>query len=335
MASITKRGEYQYQVQIRRKGYPIQQRTFETKREAGAWASTVESEMHRGVFVDRSEAERTTLGEALARYLKEVTPTKRGHQPEVSRINRLMRHPLSSRSLASLRSADFASYRDERLEVVKPKSVQLELAILSNLFTVANRDWSLPVPNLVGGIRKPKLPAGRQRRLQGDEERRLFDAANDSRVRAPALDLCITLAIETGMRSGEIVTLAWEQIDFAQHVISLTLTKNGDSRIVPLSVAAESALLARPRPLHGGRVMTFYDSNGLSAAFRRACARAGIDDLHFHDLRHEAASRFAPSMQMVTLAKVMGWKTLQMAMRYYNPNASDLVNAVRTITLAA
>lgn len=327
MASIVKRGAHQYQAQIRRKGYPIQTRTFETKRDAEAWVATLESEMRRGIFIDRTEAEQTTFGEILNRYAREVTPEKSGWRAEISRLNQLQQHPLASRTLASLRSADFAEYRDTRLQAVGPKTVQLELSLMSAVFNVAKRDWSIPVENPITHIRKPKLPRGRERRLVGDEEARILAAARESK--AGALEACITLAIETGMRRGEIVSLTWENVDFHVGVVKLGKTKNGDKRIVPLSEAAEAALRSLPRALHGGPLTTFHDSNGLGAAFRRACERCGVEDLRFHDLRHEAASRLAPKMPVATLAKVMGWRTLQMAMRYYNPTARELVAAVR------
>ena len=76
MASIIKRGSYQYLVRIRRKGWPVQSKTFETKEAAEAWAAEVESEIHKGTFVSRKEAESTTLTEALKRYLQEITPHK-------------------------------------------------------------------------------------------------------------------------------------------------------------------------------------------------------------------------------------------------------------------
>lgn len=327
MASISKRGPYQYQAQVRRKGYPVQTRTFESKRDAEAWVATVESEMHRGVFLDRSEAERTTLGEILERYRTEITPEKRGWRAENSRLKQLQRHPLAKRMLASLRSVDFSQYRDERLKSVGPKTVQLELGIFSAVLNTAKREWSIPVENPIATIRKPKLPKWRERRLEDDEEERLLAAAKESK--SSALAVCIILALETGMRRGEIVDLTWQQIDLNNHVIRLDMTKNGDSRTVPLSDAAESAIRALPRPLHGGKLTSFHDSNGLGAAFRRACVRAGIEDLHFHDLRHEAASRLARKMPVATLAKVFGWRTLQMAMRYYNPTDRDLVDAIR------
>ena len=327
MASITKRGPYQFQAQIRRKGYPIQQHTFETKREAEAWAAVVESEMHRGVFIDRSEAERTTLHDTLQRYAAEVTPEKRSATRELQRIRFLQRQTIATLSLAALRSADIAAYRDARLKQVGAAQVRKELGLLSHVLTVARRDWSLPIDNPVSGIRKPPAPRHRERRLEGDEEAWLLKVAAESK--ATTLPFCITLALETGMRAGEIVNLSWEQIDLSNNVIRLDMTKNGDRRVVPLSEVAESLIRALPRPLRGGRLTGFHDSNGLGAAFRRACMRAGITGLRFHDLRHEAASRLAPHMPVATLAKVMGWKTIQMAMRYYNPTAAELVAAVR------
>lgn len=180
MATITKRGPYQFQAQVRRKGFPIQTKTFESKRDAEDWSKTVESEMRRGIFVDRSEAERTSLLELLQRYEADVTPYKRGKVSELSRLRRLKRHHLAQRTVATLRSVDFSTYRDERLKEVSPKTVQHELSLFSAVFTVARLDWSIPVENPIESIRKPTLPKGRERRLEGDEEERLFVAARNS-----------------------------------------------------------------------------------------------------------------------------------------------------------
>lgn len=328
MASIIKRGPHQFQAQVRRKGYPTQTRTFESNRDAEDWTKKIELEMRQRTFIDRSEAERTSFHEILERYRMEVTTEKRGWRAEDSRLRQLQRHPLAKRMLASLRGVDFSQYRDERLKSVGPKTVHLELSLISAVLNVANRDWSIPVDNPIPNLRKPSLPQGRDRRLMGNEECHLYRAATEPSCPS-SLAICITLAIETGMRRGEIAALTWAQIDLHHRVIRLDLTKNGDRRTVPLSEIAEAALRALPRPLHGGPLNTFHDSNGLGAAFRRACKRAGIMDLHFHDLRHEAASRMARKMPVATLAKVMGWRTLQMAMRYYNPTDSELVAAVR------
>ena len=175
MASITKRGQFQFQAIVRRKGYPTQTKTFESKRDAEDWSKSVESEMRKGLFLDRSEAERMTLGELLERYESEVTVSKRGFREEQSRIGALKRHPLAARFLATLKSSDIAAYRDERKQVVKPKTVHLELSLLSAVFNVAKDDWSIPVDNPVSSVRKPKLPNGRTRRPTAEEEFKLLE----------------------------------------------------------------------------------------------------------------------------------------------------------------
>ncbi|WP_027469538.1 tyrosine-type recombinase/integrase [Deefgea rivuli] len=330
MASIQHRGPRQYQASICIKGFPRLSRTFETKAEAENWAKRVESEMNQGAYVDRREAERTTLGQALTRYANEITPTKKSAKSELSTIRRWMAHPLALRPLAQLRSVDFSQYRDSRLEEVSSSTVRLELALVSNLFTVAKKEWSIPIENPLAGIRKPKPAEGRERRLMGDEEERLIAAAKTCLSDNMGLLVAIRLAIETGMRAGEIVGLRWHQVDFDKEVIRLGITKNGCKRIVPLTKEAEEVLWALPEPTSlNERINAFYDSRGLSKAFRLACKKAKIKGLRFHDLRHEAASRFAPRMEAPTLAKVMGWKTLQMSMRYYNPTEDELVVAVR------
>lgn len=115
MATIESRGNLQYRAKIRKKGYAPQSRTFDTKTAAKAWARTVEAEMDRGVFVSLVEAERTTLGEALDRYEREITPAKKGWKQEKYRIRIWRRDPLAMRPLASIRSTDLASWRDNQL----------------------------------------------------------------------------------------------------------------------------------------------------------------------------------------------------------------------------
>lgn len=120
MATITKRGDYQYQAIIRRKGYPAQTKTFESRADAERWAREVEANIDTGYFRDRREVERTTLGQGLLKYLELITPKKRGHVAERNRILQLQAHPIALRPLASLRAKDFTEYRDERLKQVSP-----------------------------------------------------------------------------------------------------------------------------------------------------------------------------------------------------------------------
>lgn len=208
------------------------------------------------MFIDKTEVERTTLGELLTRYGEEKSPKKRSCRTELVTIRRLLDHPLVSRSLASLRSTDFAKYRDERiLNGAANNSVMLDFAMLSTMFTNARKEWSIPVDNFILNVIKPPAPPGRERCFIDDEEQGLLAAARQSR--APSLELCIILVIETGMRAENIVDLNWEQIDFKQKVIFLDRTKNGIGLTIPLSIKAESALKHMTASCHRAKLRAF------------------------------------------------------------------------------
>lgn len=240
MATISKRGEFQFQAIIRRRGYPSQTKTFESRTDAERWVREVEAKMDTGYFQDRREVEQTTLHQALQKYVELVTPTKRGASQERNRIKQLQRHPLALRPLANLRAKDFVAYRDERLKLVSGNAVRLELAILSHLYTMAIKEWSMPLEHELRNVRKPQPSPGRERRLAADEEVRLRSAIYrpESRGSEVWLEACIDLAIETGMRAGEILSLEWRQVKLDAGTIRLDMTKNGSARTVPLTTKA-------------------------------------------------------------------------------------------------
>ncbi len=210
MATINNRGPHQWQATVRRKGYPSQSETHRTKAEAEAWARKVEAEMDAGTFRDRRVLAGVTLGDALERYLTTVTTHKRGQTSESNRIKQLQRHPLARRLMSSLQATDFASYRDQRRTQVGPNTVRLELAVLSHLYTIAIKEWSWPLTHEPKNVSKPKPGEGRERRLEGDEKERLLVAVRRPRARSAIwLEACIRLALETGMRAGEILSLTW------------------------------------------------------------------------------------------------------------------------------
>lgn len=143
MAYIQERGGY-WRAEVRRKGYKPFYRTFDTQKQAQQWARRVESEIDAGTYIDRSEAERTTLREALERYDREVVPTKRHPYQEHCRIQRWLRNDLSYRTLASLRGADFAKYRDNRREDGRAENtIRLELQLISHVFEIARKEWGM------------------------------------------------------------------------------------------------------------------------------------------------------------------------------------------------
>ena len=133
-----------WEAQIRRKGFPVQRRSFDKREDAEKWAREIESSMARGIFKSTKEGEKTTLKDALDRYLEEVSKHKKGHKREKGRIEQWKAHPLSSRYLASIGPKDIAEYASERKsEGYSMRTIQLELAIISHLYNYAAAKWGM------------------------------------------------------------------------------------------------------------------------------------------------------------------------------------------------
>lgn len=259
MATFRKKGPYQWHAQIRRKGWPQQTRTFHTQAEAKAWATMIEREMDAGVFVSRNEAESTSFAKALEMYAEQVTSKKRSSDSELSRIQALQRHPLALRSLASIRGADMASYRDQRLaEGLAAATVRRELALISHVFTIARKEWRMEsLSNPVELIRQPSVDDARDRRILSADVWMLRD---DELVcehldelemicrysRSAELPQIVTFAVETGMRRSEITGLLRANVDLEKRTALLEMTKNGSARGVPLSKRAADILKSLP-----------------------------------------------------------------------------------------
>ncbi len=174
---------------------------------------------------------------------------------------------------------------------------------------------------------RPHVNDKKDRRLVGDEEKRLLTAAG---VYGDAGEIAfiITWAIETAMRRGKITGMRWEHLDRKDRVLLIPETKNGTPRQVPLSTVALSILDALPRRIDG-RVFAIHAAS-ISRAFAETCKAAGIEGLTFHDLRHEATSRlFEKGLNPMEVAAITGHKTLQMLKRYTHLKAKDLGGEVR------
>ncbi len=225
----------------------------------------------------------------------------------------MMRHPLARRFVAGVRGVDIAHWRDERLCKVTPATVKRDLVLLGHVFEVARKEWGIYAHNPVRDI---KLPAGgrpRDRRLQSGEEIRLFTACRKARNRW--LLPLVQLATETTMRQGELLRLRWEHIDLQRRTAHLPDTKNGEARTVPLSMTAVAALRDLPRSLHGD-VFPGVTTEAVKRSYMRAIRRAGIEDLRFHDLRHEATTRlFEKGLNIMEVAGITGRKDRRLLRR--------------------
>jgi integrase len=185
------------------------------------------------------------------------------------------------------------------------------------------REWGIAITNPVSQIRKPSMPPGRDRVLSAEEKTRLLAALVPTGRRNPYIRPLAQLALETAMRRSELLGLRWKDIDLTKRVAFLPLTKNGTERNVPLSSEAVAILQGMPRSIDG-RVFPINIA-AMEAAFLRGVRRAGLHGLHFHDLRHTAATNLAEKLtNILELSAVTGHKELRMLKRYYHPKAEDI-----------
>lgn len=316
---------------MRRLGMKPRAKSFDTKSEAERWARDLEAQVDRcGSAPDTRINESTTFGVIMERYKREVSAHKRGAKQEIERLDVLARHELAHRTLAGLSSVHIATYRDERLKRVAPATVVRELALISHVLEIARCEWGFPLStNVVKQVRRPTIANARSRRLVGTEEQRLLDGCDEGRT--PCFKSLIIVAVETAMRRGELLSLRWCDVDLNRRVARLALTKNGDARDVPLSSRAVSAILALRTELSTPTEHLFpLRAGSLEQTWMRLRERVDIEDLRFHDLRHEAVTRlFERGLGIAEVGAISGHKELRMLSRYTHLRAADLAERLR------
>jgi integrase len=324
MATITKRSNG-WAVQIRRKGYPQQTRTLPTKSDALAWAREQESRIDRALApVNLKLLKGTTLKDVLERYLTQVTPAKDSAYTEKVRLRKLMREQaFCNMALADLSPKAFAEYRNARLAVVTPGTVHRELGLIRHALEVARREWDMDLPlNPLDKVKRPRLNNARDRRLDHGDYERLTAAL--LKTRNPYIAPIVDFAIHTAMRRGEILALRWEQINWHNRTAYIADSKTGMPRTIPLLDSA-LAVLERLKGEETRGPIFPVSMEALKQAWERARNRAGLDDLHFHDLRHEAISRLCEmGLTLPEVALISGHKDPRMLFRYVNLRPADL-----------
>jgi integrase len=316
MASIRRRGE-RYQVQVRRRGLPLQSRTFLNLKDAQAWAR------HMEVLADRHDLphdprvlQRMTLGELVTRYRDTISPKKRSGEIEHIVLSAFLQHSICRKPITEVTSAIFAAYRDERLNEVKPATLKRQLSPIRHMFEVARHEWGLPIKeNPLAKLRWKGVDQRRERRLRPGELERLTEAAK--RCRNSLVDLIIRLAVETGMRRSEILNIRRNDVDAPNRSLLIPETKTGHSRMIPLTTLASLLLSQAAKGLHEQDRLFPITPNAFRLAWERLKRRAGIQDLHFHDLRHEAVSRlFEKGLTVPEVALISGHRDIRMLSRY-------------------
>jgi integrase len=323
MASFERRAGA-WRVKVRIKGVS-KSATFDTKAQAAAWALQQEAEVKT---VAAGGMPSRTVQQALARFAEEVSPGRKGERWEVLRL-RAMGEQLPAKRIADLTPDDLGRWRDARLSgdggrKVAASTFNRELNLLSAVLEHARREWRWIAVNPARDVKRPSNPPHRQTLISDAHRDRLLLALGHSAETPQTLmqqvAVLLQLALETGMRSGEMVGLTWDAVH-ARHV-SLPKTKNGSARDVPLSTRAV-ALIKQMRGVDPVKVFTVTDESR-DALFRKARDRAQLRDLTFHDARHTAVTRLAGVLDVMTLARMIGHKDVRSLMIYFNPTADSV-----------
>ena len=309
MATITKRGNGSWRVQIRKKGIK-KYATFDTKAQAKKWADQIEAKIYSNdanLYAQNksvNDPNDVLLTDLFKKYSKEISPTKRGVRWEQIRLNFLAKYEDFHILVSDVNSQLLASWRNKRLLTVSPATVNRELNLISAVFNIAIKEWGVNLPNNpVHMIQRPQDPKSRDRRVT-DKEKKLiayhlgWDMVSEPKTSSQWTAFAFFLAIETAMRRGEIVSFKWKDVYLEKSYIHLEMTKNGEFRNVPLSSAAKKLInLLTPKEQNDFVVPMVPDV--ISSLFRRAALEAGIRNLHFHDSRREATTRLSKKLSNI------------------------------------
>lgn len=294
--------------------------TFATRKEAAQWALEREAELKGAKLPDK------TFGDAMRRYVRELTEERAGYRWEAIRLRALQQSALAARRMDALDGSDFADWRDRRLKEVKPGTVAREMNLMRSVLEVARRDWKWLRTNPMTDVRWPKTPKGRARRVDPSEVEALAKAFGvwsklQAETATQRTGLAFLFALETAMRSGEILSLTWFNIHLDQQYVHLPKTKNGDSRDVPLTLRACEILKALPK---GDGPVFRLDDATRDALWRKVRDKTPHRDVHFHDSRAEAIWRLSKKLDVLQLARVVGHRDPRSLMIYYAESAASM-----------
>lgn len=332
--SIRKRNnKYQARAKITLDGQTVEKaKTFTKRIDALKWLEETEIALRRDISTDLDEDR--TLAEAMIRYREEVSPTKKGVKKETTQIAKFLRQKEfpSQVKLVNLTTEHFYKWRLSRN--VQNSTKNREVALIRSILETARREWGWIRTNPIRDLRILKAAPARNRRISQQEIDLICAALKYPQgleivtTQQQKVAVLFLLGIETGMRLGELTSLDWSQVDLNKGTAMLLETKNGDKRGVPLSEVAVN-LFKSLREKHSGEIFDIASST-VTTFFRRAVKKSNINDLTFHDTRHEACTRLSRCFDVLSLAKVIGHRDTRSLMIYYNPTIEELAMQLRS-----
>lgn len=305
------------------------------KKLAQSIEAKVRTEMVEGRYFEKQPGENKTINDMMGKFIMEHAP-KVSHNMRKS-YNASMKNLLcffNGRKLQAITPKMISEYKSFRYnDGVKPATINRELAMLSKAFNLAVKEWEWMRDNPVAKIPKEKENNERERWLTDEEELRLLDKCS-----AWLKDIII-FDLHTGLRQGELLDLQWSRVNLFRRTIIIQESKNGKPRTIPLNQISMGILTEKTKIKNLKNDLVFTSSRGtridadnLRRVFEKALGKAGIDNLHFHDLRHTFATRLAQKgIDIYTIAKLLGHKDIRMTQRYAHHCPESLRTAIQVI----
>lgn len=357
MATIRKRGD-KWQAMVRRTGAEPTSGTFASKAAAQTWARQIEGAIDHGKRVPSSAERRATVADLLDLYVEEVGRARPLSASNTAAVT-VLRRELGEHRLLDIAPRQIVAYGGKRRTTgAAPSTIDRELSVLSTVARHAGGLMEVDTARMIEVIRAGRALLSHSRVVGRSRERHrrpteaeltaLFTYWRDHPRRVVPMEDLVRFAITTGMRLGEIVGLRWDDLDQDRRTILIRdrkhpRQKEGNNQRVPLlrgpvalfgEVVDPLAIIER-QPRNGGDLIFPYRRESVSVLFCTACTKCEIDDLTFHDMRHEATSRlFEASYAIEQVALVTGHRDWNMLRRYTQIRPESLHRAENVVPLA-
>ena len=323
-----------WQAIVRKKNYPHVCRSFFEKSTASKWAKDVETQMDRNIYEDFSGAAGTTPRELIEKYRDEVVVNHKAVRSTTSKLNLLLRHKICFYNLVQLKSSHVYKLKKELSVGRAPKTVNIYLQLLIQIWNTAKRQWSivLPAQSPFELVTLNKINNERDVTLTDSEYERLLDEA--AKTKLNVLPDMIRFASITAARYSEITDLLKSNVDFNKKLATFIETKTTPSHTIPLHDDAVAILKKQLKQQPFSNKFFHVSSYGkFENYFNKARRAAGLNHFRFHDLRSRAIKAMLLSgMSEIEVAAVSNHKTLAILHRRYSRiKAQDLLEKVNNV----
>jgi len=271
-------------------------------------------EIAEGKFLDIKKEQKIKFGDFADEYLEVhcKSNNKSWHKSDQPNLNHLKKH-FAGKYLHEITPGDIERYRSERIKEVSKSTVNRVLSCLGSMYNRAI-EWGRVTSNPMAKVKAFKVADKRIRYLENEEIDKLL--ANCCEHLRPI----VVVALNTGMRKGEILKLKWHDIDIKRNIIHLLDTKNGEKRELPMNEVVQKTIIGVLKNPESQYIFCNKDGQpygDIKRSFFTACKKSGIINFRFHDLRHTFASQLVMSgVDLNTVRELLGHKSLEMTLRY-------------------